>query len=649
MMPRPEAEHRPGLRFIDTRPFYAMLQLIRSKVTSVFVKILFVMLIVSFAIWGIGDVFFGSPAGKVAISVGKETRFTTAEVADQFETARRSLGIPLTVQQALQLGMLDQVVRNMETEGLMQEAVHSLDLSVGTAHVADYVRSQFVDQTGQFDRARYQTFLANKGWSEEEFIRRLRQDFARRQLVDALTAADTAPDAVVDRLFAYRQERRVAQVVAIPAAAIPEPDAPDDAALAAYYDANKTRYEDPEYRAVAWAEVSPASVAKTLDIPEADIRASYDERVAQFSKPERREVQQILFDTEDAAKAAAARIAGGEDFAAVAKDTTGVDEAALDLGTLTRDGLPDGTADAVFALTQDTVSAPVKSGFGWHLFRVRSIQPGTTVGFDEVKGQIRDELAHDRALDIVYQSANKLEDALAGGATLEEAAKSLELPVRSVDGLAQSGALKSGDKAKDLPGGRFLELAFSTPQGQQSALGEGSDGLFFVLRVDGITAPRVPPLDEVKARVLSDWKTERRLQIAEDRADALAEKVRGGGNLSELAAAENMPTAELPAFTRSGQNAPKGYPSALPATLFGIKDVGGVAVTADDTQAIVVGLLRIEPADGTAQAEVRKAVANQVRLGAESDIIELLLADLRTRFGVEINTAGVERLYETAQ
>lgn len=626
-----------------------MLQFIRSKVTSIFVKILFVMLIVSFAIWGIGDVFFGNPAGKVAISVGDETRITTQEVAGEFENARRSIGVPLTVEQAIQLGMLDQVMNNMVTEGLMIEATRSLDLSVGTDRVAEFVRSRFTDQTGQFDRARYQTTLANNGWSEEEFIHRLRQDFARRQLIDALTSADAAPKTVVDRVFAYRQERRVAEVVAIPAAAVPEPTAPDDSTLNSYFESNKSAYEEPEYRSVSWAQVSPAAVAKTLDIPEGDVRAAYDERADQLAKPERREVQQILFDTEDAAKAAHARIAGGENFAAVAKDTTGADEAALDLGALARDGLPAGTADAVFTLAQDAVSEPVKSDFGWHLFKVRSIQPGTTVTYEQAKVQIRDELAHDRALDVVYETANKLEDALAGGATLEEAAKSLDLPVLSVAGLSRTGPQKAGEKAMDLPGGRFLELAFDTPKGQQSGLGEGQDGQFFVLRVNDIAAPRVPSLDEVRDRVLADWTSERRLEIAEERADALAEKVRGGGSLADLAAAEGMPTAELPALTRSTRNPPQGFPNTLPATLFGIKDVGGVAVTADDTQAAVVRLVRIEPADAAAQANVRDAIATQIQQAAESDLIELLLADLRNRFEVVENKASVLRLYETAQ
>ncbi|GHD47545.1 hypothetical protein GCM10017083_18030 [Thalassobaculum fulvum] len=626
-----------------------MLQIIRSKVTSIFVKILFVLLIVSFAIWGIGDVFFGSPAGKVAVKIGDEVQYTTQDVATKFETERRRLGVPLTAEQAIQLGMLDQVIQGMVTEGIMIAATRSLDLSVSTDRVVEFVRSRFVDRSGNFDRARYQTFLANNGWSEAEFVQRLHEDFTRRQLIDALAAVGPAPKPVVDRVFAYREEQRVAQVVAIPAAAVPEPEDPAADRLQSFYDANTSRYEKPEYRSVSWAQIDPAALAKDIDVPEDEIRSAYDERAGQFATPERRDVQQILFETEDAAKAALTRIDGGEDFVAVAKDTTGVDEAGLDLGRLTRDALPDGTADTVFALQQDAVSEPVQSPFGWHLFRVLAIQPGRTTPYEEAKGKLRDELAHDRALDRVYETANRLEDALAGGATLEEAAKSLGLTVRSIEGLARSGDLKAGGRAETQPGGQFLELAFDTPQGQQSGLGEGDSGAFFVLRVDAVEAPRTPPLDEIRDQVVADWKTDRRLELAEQQADALAEKVKAGGDLKELAAAEQMPTAEVPAMTRSGRDVPESYPATLPATLFAIKEPGGVAVTSDDTQAVVVRLQRIIPADPSAKPEIRDSIASQIGQGVESDVIELLLADLRERFGVEVDQASVARLFESGQ
>jgi peptidyl-prolyl cis-trans isomerase D len=622
-----------------------MLQFIRSKVTSIFVKILFVLLIASFAIWGIGDTMFGSPAGRVAVKVGDDVRYTTQEVANAFEAARRRLGMPLTAEQAMQLGILDQVIESLVTEGLMTAATRSLDLSVGTDRIAEFVRSRFVDELGRFDRARYQTFLATNDWSEDEFVSRLQQDFARRQLIDAMVVSEPIPAPVVDRLLNYREERRVGEVAVIPAASVADPGEPERSTLESYFESNRGRYQEPEYRTVSWVHVSPEAIAETVEVAEDDLRSEYDARIHQFSTPERRSVQQVLFDTEDEAAAAYRRIVEGEDFAAVAEATTGVDAASLDLGMLRSDDLPVGTGDAVFALAVNIVSTPVESPFGWHLFRVRTVEPGVTIGYDEIRERLRRELALDRALDVVYTTANRLEDELAGGATLEEAARSMALAVTRTEAVDRSGRNRAGTAVAGLPGGRFFELAFDTPQGQLSTLGEGDNGGFFVLRVEGVEAPRIPTLDDVRERVVADWKAERRMELAEETAESLLRDVKGGRDLVTLAAGR-WQYATLPPVTRSGRGMPAGYPDTLAATLFAIPSAGGADLTADDTTAVVVRLARIEPLDAAEQADRRAALAQQLAQGVEADVIELLLANLQSRFGVDVDRQSVVRLYE---
>ena len=94
-----------------------MLQLIRSRVTSIFVKALFALLIASFAVWGIGDIFLGSPTGKAAIEVGT-VEITTAEVLDEFERVRRTTGLQMTAQEAAEIGLLEQVMNDLANRAL---------------------------------------------------------------------------------------------------------------------------------------------------------------------------------------------------------------------------------------------------------------------------------------------------------------------------------------------------------------------------------------------------------------------------------------------------------------------------------------------------------------------------------------------------
>jgi len=623
-----------------------MLQFIRSKVTSIFVKILFVLLIASFAIWGIGDTIFGNPAGRAAIEVDDDVRITAVEAASEFDRARQRLGIPLTVDQAIQLGLLDQTMQNLTVESLLVAATNRLGLSASDAQIVELIRRQFRDSLGQFDRINYETFLASNGWTEADFVARARRDLARNQLIGALatTGEETVPASIVTTLHAYREERRVADAVRVDAAAMPAPALPDDATLIAYFDERKADYETPEYRGISWLAISPDSIAAEIEIPEDELRAAFDERRSSYSTPGSRTVDQMLLDDEAAARAAYDRIQTGEDFAAVAEDLTGLRGAALDLGTMTRDTLPEGTADGVFAVTEaGGVTEPLESDFGWHLFRIREAEIGEPATFADVRDDLRRELALDQAYDLVFERSNVLEDALAGGATLEEASQDLNMPLNQIPFVARDGSQPGGGIATALPGNPFLQTAFETETGQQSVLTEAQGGAFFILRVDGVEAPRIPDLAEIREAVVADWTAEQRLEAAEDTADAIVDAVAAGTSLLEAAADQGLFVERLAAITRRGQGLANGWPPAVAGALFDLSE-GEASAISSSAGAAVVSLVEVIPGGGDMAAPVEQVRAELVQ-AVSSDIVELLLADLESRHEVFVNTGAVRQLF----
>ncbi|WPZ33256.1 peptidyl-prolyl cis-trans isomerase [Thalassobaculum sp. OXR-137] len=623
-----------------------MLQFIRSKVSSIFVKILFVLLIASFAIWGIGDTIFGSPAGRAAVEVDGDVRVTAVEAAEEFDRSRRRLGIPLTVDQAIQLGLLDQTLQNLTVQSLMVVATNRLGLSASDEQIVQLIHRQFRDSLGQFDRTAYQTFLASNGWSESEFVSRARRDLARNQLIGAVAAGSekTVPDAIVKTLHDYREERRIAAAVRIDASALPAPEQPDEAALSAYYEERKKDYETPEYRGVSWLAVSPQSIAQSMEIPEDELRELFEERKASFDTRGTRTVDQALFADQDAAGAAYDRIQAGEDFAAVAEEVTGMSAAELDFGQVTRSDLPEGTAEAVFALTEPgSVTEPVESPFGWHLFRIREAEVGAPASFEDVRDDLRREVALERAYDEVFERSNAVEDALAAGSTLEEAARSLNIPLNQIPFVARDGSQPAGGIVTTLPGEPFLRTAFETETGTQSTLTETRDGTYFILRVDGVEPPRIPELGQVRPAVLADWDTEQRLERAEDIADEIVAAVKAGTPLAEAAAEHDLTVERLPAITRQGQGLTPGWPPAVAGALFEQKAGGASAVSSDQGAAVVTLVEVIEGGGSMAgpQDQVRAEIAGAV----SNDLIELLLADLESRHEVTVNPGAVRQLF----
>ena len=622
-----------------------MLQFIRSKVTTIFAKILFVLLIASFAVWGIGDTIFGNPAGRTAVQVD-DIRITAVEAASEFDAARRQLGVPITVDQALQFGLLEQVMDNLAVEGMLVAATSRLGLSAGDAQVVTLIRDRFRDSLGQFDRIAYETFLAANGFTEEEFVARTRRDLARNQLLAAVVtdAEQTVPGPLVDLLHRHREERRIVDAVRIEADAVDAPAAPAEADLLSYYEERADDYETPEYRGLSWLEVSPASIAAGIEIAEDGLLEAFEERRDSLSTAGTRTVDQILFDDEATARQAYDRIRGGEDYVAIAAEFTGLGEADLDLGEVTRDSLPAGTASGVFAVTEPGgVSEPLASDFGWHLFRIREAVAGQQAQFDDVREQLRQELALEEAYDLVFERANNIEDALAGGATLEETALELSLSLNQVPFVARDGQQKDGGITVTLPGEPFLQTAFQTEPGAQSTLSETRDGTFFILRVDGVEEPRLPDLSEIRGTVLADWTADRRLEMAEDIAEQIADRVSGGTPLSVAASDAGLNVERLPAFTRRGQGLPAGWSPALSGVVFDLS-VGEAGTIGDDTGAVAAALVEVL-AGGGDMAGPKDAVNGEIVAATSSDLVELLLADLRARHEVSVDPEAVRQLF----
>ena len=621
-----------------------MLQFIRSKVTSLVAKALFVLLIASFAVWGIGDIFVGSPAGKQAVEIGDEVSFTTQEVAMEFENARRRIGIPITSAQALELGLLEQVIEGIVTRGLLQAESAELELSASEPMMAEAIRTRFRDSLGQFDRTAYVAYLAQQGGNEAAVLASIRRDLARSQLVAAVLSSDAVPTPMVETLAKFHGQKRVAEVIIIPADRVAEPADPSADELNSFFEERKDAYTIPEYRSAAWVAISPDDLAVSMNVPEVDVRDAYDSRADQFGQPERRTIDQMLFDDEATAKTASDRITGGASYADIAKELLQFEQNELELGTLTKAELNAATADIVFSLSEGGISEPVQTDFGWHIFRVRNIEEGKLTPYEEVKEQLRLELGREMAVDKVYELSNQLEDLLAGGSTIEEAGAEMNLTVQVAESFDAGGRDKNGNPVPALPGGRFLEITFQTGIGEQSNLGDGANDSFFVLRVDGREESRSPSLDEVQAAVVADWKAERKLAIAEDRAESFRNLAENGVAMTEIATKEGADIVLLPAITRDGRGLPQGFSRAIPRALFDLKSVDNLDVIADDQGAALIRLAEVIEADG-GPSEQKAQIAEQLKQSIEADVVDLLLAELRTRHTVKTEPALVRRLF----
>jgi peptidyl-prolyl cis-trans isomerase D len=621
-----------------------MLQQIRHHATSWVVKLLFGLLIVSFAIWGIGDIFRQAARDPVAIKVGGQ-EIQTVEVGTQF---RRELsrmqqvtGSTINAEMARQFGLLDEVVDRLVNGALYDQEARRLGITISDEVVRGAIRrEQAFLRNGVFDRFQYEQALRQNNLSEDGYVQLLRRELSRGQVVGALEAGIAAPKSFIDRLYRQRQEKRIAETLTIANAAFPEPAEPDAAALAAFHQAEAARFTAPEYRALTFAVLSPDDLAGEISVGDDTVKEEYDRRIAEFSVAEKRDIQQILTSDEDQAKRAGAMLAEGKEFAAVAKEVANMEPSATELGIVAKDELPEELATPVFALAAGSVSEPIKTAFGWHIFRVKAVSAGSTKSLDDMRGQLKRDLAREKALDQLFELANKIEDDLASGGPVDEIAAKFGFKPRKLAAIDRNGLDPQGGKIDGVPGGTFLQTAFQTAQGEQSPLVESRDGLYFMLRVDGVTPAAIKPLETVRDQVLAAWRAAERDKAAKARATALFEKLKAGTELDKLAIEAGAPVVTSDPFLRTANALPGG----LVGRMFQVKP--GDADMAGSGEGYTIARLKdIVAADPAADEAGVKRTGDQVKQQIANDIVGAFGTALRQRYPVAINQSALDSLF----
>jgi peptidyl-prolyl cis-trans isomerase D len=447
----------------------------------------------------------------------------------------------------------------------------------------------------------------------------------------------------VEDLFRRQAERRIAETVLVPNAAMGDVGTPDDAALTAFHQEKAVRFTAPEFRKLTVGKLTVDDIAKDITVSDEDLHAAYDARAAEFQTPERRTVDQVLVADEAAARKIESSLAQGQSLEEAAA-AAGAE--VLTLNSLTREDLLPELTEPVFSLQQGGISAPVQSPLGWHVVRVGGIEPGSTQVFEQVRDTVLADVKRDRAMDTVFESANKVEDALAGGASIEDVAQRFGLRLIEVPAIDANGRKPDGGVVEGLPAAQQVaQAAFGLQQGAATTLTETPDGDYFIARVDTITPATLRPLDSIRAEVVAAWQADQRAQRATKTAGEIEERLKAGSTPQDIAASVPGTVAGVtPALTRAGRET-GGLPPGLVQRLFEMKQ-GEVATAPTQDGQIVVRLKEIQSVDpSTADAQVA-----QVRQGVQQAIAGDLLAQfteaLRQRYPVSIHQNTIDTMFQ---
>ena len=601
------------------------------------------VLIVSFAIWGIADIFKGFGQSSLA-KVGK-TEITTEQFrqiyTERLQQLGRSFGRPLTPEQARAFGLDRQVLQQTIAEAALDEEARRMGLAQSPEETMRLIYNDpnFQGLGGKFDPARFQGMIRQFGYTEQRYLAEQRRVGLRRQIAGAISAGVEPPKVLIEALIRYQTEQRSIDFIKLDAAQAGTIDPPSPEALAAYFEERKTQFRAPEYRKLSFVVISPEEIGKSIEVSDEDAKKVFEENRSRLGTPEKREVSQIVFPNEGEAQAARARLTSGTSFDDLAKERN-LNLADVDLGMMAKSAIIDpAIADAAFSLPSGEVSQPVKGQFGVALIKIGKIEPGTTPTFESVAAQVKKEIATGRARVKVNEMQNKMEDERSGGANVVEASQKLGLTPVTIDAVDRSGRLPDGQPAANIPRGLdVVTQAFNSDIGVDNEPIQFGGGYVWY-DVLGITPSRERTLDEVRAQVEAKWREDQISSKLRAKATEMVQKLEQGGTLAEIAASSGLKVESAAGFRRDASL--PGVPSAVVSAAFRTpKDGVGQTPGAGGSEWVVFRVtdVTVPPAD-TASDELKK-LKDTLQRGLTDEQVAQYVAKIESVIGTTINQAA---------
>ncbi len=617
-----------------------MLESLRHWASGWVASILIGLLILSFAIWGIADVFTGQ-GGRWLAKVGSQeisSRDFQRAFQDELQGLSERAGQRISVEQARAIGVDREVLDRLAAMSAIESHAVDLGLGLSDATLVENLKKEpmFQGLDGKFSRERFNGLLRQYGLSEKGLLDLRRRDILRSGILKALEASTVIPAPLVDVVHQWREETRKISYTTIDPAKVLKLKDPTEEDLKKYYEDNKSRYMSEPLRELNILLLAIDALKKKVKVPDEKVKEVYEQTKDTYDRPEKRRVQQIAFPDVDAAKAAKEDIKGGMSFADAAKKA-GAKESDINLGLVTRSSLIDSKiAEAVFSLKKDEVSDVVEGQFATVLLLVTEIQPGKKSTFASSKGDVRAKLAAEMAREQVLSVYAEIDDGIASGRTLEEISASLDLPFFHLFGVDRNNKTAEGGialRVKDAS--KIIAAGFEGEVGVEQEPLQLSDGGYAWVEVLSTTPSKQKSFEEVKDAVKASWiENQRRKKLSEIAAE-LVKRIKSGESLEVIAkeVGGKVETTEL--VTRA--SIPDGLTEAVMTQAFVIeKGAASSAETRDGNSRTIFQVVEIVPAAKPTKEQLT-ALENELKSVLRREQSEQYVKGLESRYGLQIN------------
>ena len=617
-----------------------MLEALRKYSSGRAIKFLYGLLALTFIGWGASTRLMGQSHLDVIASVQGE-RITRGDL--DAESRQLEQRFQQLFQGAAPAGIdfRGEALERLIDEALLRHEADRLGVEVTDDEIVRAITAMpELQQDGHFDRDLLERVLRMQR-DRGEFERQVRQDLVNQRVRGLVVDGVQVTDGEIAERYALDRDRVDLQFARIVAADLAAGVQPTDEELQKWLEAHADRYRTPPRVRVRYVAYKPEDFAAMATPSDDAVKAYYDEHLEdRFTEPEEVHARHILIrvppNADDKAKADArakaeailARVKGGADFADVAKKESqdpGSAEKGGDLGFFPRGQMVPQFDAVAFTLEPGQVSDVVESPFGFHVIEVEEKKPGGAKPLDAVRDQIVHTLQLEKGLDLARQQADADRRKVVRGTPLAQAVG--DHPVQETPPFAQDGAVPGVGHVK-----AFNDAAFALDPGEPSDLIETDDAIYLLEPIERLE-PSVPPLADVRDRVLADVKRARGEEQAKQKAEQLRARAAEVG-LEKAATEAGVKVEETGPFERRAGTVPKLAAAADlendAFTLTKDKPLGPKVYVAGG-DAVVVALKDRLPADPAGLADAKSSLRDQMLREKQQLALEQFMSYLKER------------------
>ena len=637
-----------------------MLESMRKHAQGWLAKVILGAIILSFALWGIGDYFTGNQIETVAEIDGEVIHHVEflETYQRQLNSYRSMIGEQFTKEMADKLGVKEETIQTIINRRLMLTEAQAMGLVVPDQAVLGTVQSNPAFQEAKaFSSARYQGLVRQMGFaSPRDYENYLRQSILIDTLQRSIAESAVVTDEEVKSRFDSKFEKRIVSALIVDPKKLEKGVEVSDEQARAWYESHGSLYLSPLKVELEAVEIDAANLVKDVVVTDADIEQAFAERQSEFGKPEKRRVSQILVPlakdasddvrimAEDRIKSAQQRLAAGESFAKVAKEVSQDPAAAQggDMGEFEQGAMLPEFEEVVFEqLKTGEVSDVVQTQFGLHLLKLTEIQPAEVKALAEVRSSLRQQLLMKAAKDEAFRLSQDLDNALGMEDSLAAAAAAVNLKLSNLGKLTTDNVLANPLLSASQ---ELQKVAFTMMPGDAIELTEVTEGHYVALNVKQRLEPETMAYDEVVKRVYDDVRGDEARKKAQSIAEEILQAAKSGDSIDQLAQKFAQPKYISKLVLRSGEGDESSWLSAVLPAAFLTPEASWVDSTLNTDQGMaVVYVKKVQPADAT-MFESEAAQVRDEALKAKGGVrFARWMSSVRDRHEISINNKVLDR------